>query len=182
MKSVRASQIVDAFIELVAAHGLEHVSLDDVATKAGVKRAALRHFVGNREDLIDAAITEITRRAVEDLGEATAFTGLMNRLFSHQRIRQYSAESYAWNALLPEATRSVRSRRIVKQGWERLITAIADALRRDHPQATEADIRDTAYAIACLAEQNWIFQEVGLPRARSAAAKSAALTLAAQLP
>ena len=67
LQDQREREIVWAFIELVADKGLEHVSLDDVAARAGVQRAALRHFVGNREDLISAAIAKITRRALADI-------------------------------------------------------------------------------------------------------------------
>ena len=182
LKTLRAGQIVDAFIELVAAHGLEHVSLDDVADRAEVKRAALRHFVGNREDLIDAAITEITHRTTADLSETPTITGLINMLFSPRRITEKSVEADAWTALLGEALRSDNARAVVKGSYQRLLTVIADSLRHSHPRATDADIRGTAYAIACLAEQNWNFQLAGLPRARGADAKAAALRLAAQLP
>ena len=67
VRDERRKQIVDSFIELVAVKGLEHVSLDEVAGKAGVQRAALRHFVGNRDELTAAAIIEITLYEMVDL-------------------------------------------------------------------------------------------------------------------
>lgn len=146
-----------------------------------MKRTAVRHFVGNRSQLIAAAVEEIARRAVDDLGTPTAFTTLAVRLFSADRIESLTSVSDAWYALLPEALRSPEGRVVVKGSWDRLMTAISEALRCEYPAATEARIRDAAYVIACLAEQDFTFQQVGFPRARSVAAMKAALAVAEQL-
>jgi len=172
---------VDAFIDLVAANGLGGVSLDEVAARAGVKRTAIRHFVGNRDELIAAAVEEITHRAIEDLGESTSFAKLAARLFSPERIEKLTTAADAWTVLLPEALRSPAGRDLVKKSWDRLMEVIADALRLEHPAATEVRIRDTAYSVACIAEKDFDFQLVGFPRARSKAAMSAALALASRL-
>lgn len=82
---------------------------------------------------------------------------------------------------MPEALRLPEGRAAVKQSWDRLMTAIADALRDQYPDAPEMRLRDVAYSIACLAEQDFSFQRVGYPRARSRAAMKAALVLADQL-
>lgn len=157
------------------------MSLDEVASRAGVKRTAIRHFVGNRDALISAAVEEITRRAIEDLGVSISFTKLAPRLFSAERIKDLTTVADAWTVLLPEALRSSEGRDLVKKSWDRLIEAISTALRLEYPCADELRIRDTAYSIACLAEQDFTFQLVGFPRARSRAAMNAALTLASRL-
>lgn len=177
----RRRQILDAFLDLVAANGLGGVSLDDVASAAGVQRAAIRHFVGNREHLIMAAIEEITTSAVDDLGTPSTFTAFAAALFSPRRVENLTVADDAWNALIPEALRLPGGRELVKASYDRLIAVIADALRRDYPDAPAAGIRDTAYAIACLAEQHFTFQRLGFPRARSGAAMDAAVALAERL-
>lgn len=182
MQDRRREQIIDAFITLVAARGLEGLSLDDVAAAAEVQRTAVRHFVGNRSQLITAAVEEITRRAVDDdLRTPPTFTKLAAQLFSADRIKNLTAEADAWQALLPEALRLPEARAMVKSSWDRLMSAIADALRSEYPGAGEAGIRDTAYVIACLAEQDFTFQLLGYPRARSTAALNAALRVAEHL-
>lgn len=181
IQDLRKEQIVAAFIDLVAANGLGGVSLDEVAVRAGVKRTAIRHFVGNRDELITAAVEEITNRAIEDLGESTSFTRLAARLFSPERIMNLTAAADAWIVLLPEALRLPEGRHLVKSSWDQLMESISAALRLEFPGATEVRIRDTAYSVACLAEQDFVFQLVGFPRARSKAAMNAALALASRL-
>ncbi|MGV0994309.1 MAG: TetR/AcrR family transcriptional regulator [Mycobacterium sp.] len=181
----RKRQIVDAFIDLVADRGLEHVTLDDVAMAAGVQRAALRHFVGNREQLIDAAVIELCRRyeltVRATVGESPSITALINILFSDDWTRDNSAEDAAFEVLLAEAVRQPDTRGAIKTAYEMLLDEIASALRRGHPDAPIARIRDTAYVIACLVEQNTTFQQLGYPRARQAAARTAALLVVSDL-
>lgn len=174
----RQRQIVDAFIELVAISGLEHVSLDDVASKAGVQRAALRHFVGNRDELVRAAITEITRLALLDLQTPLPFDEVVTMLFNPARMHSFDVVTRAWHELMPEAMRSSDTRAVIRKCYDQLLALIAHALRDEYPRAAPADITDTAYAIACMAEHNYTFQRIGYPRTRCKGLKESALALA----
>lgn len=181
LKDQRRREIVRAFIELVATHGLEHVSLDDVAADAGIQRAALRHFVGNRDQLIEAAIVEITRLALAGLEVQLGLAEVIAMLFDPGRMKSIDAADRAWGELMPEAMRSPDTRAVIKECYDGLIALISHALRRQHPTATRAHITDTAYAIACMAEQNYPFQRLGYPQARCKGLKEAALALADRL-
>lgn len=177
----RKREIVWAFIELVADKGLEHISLDDVAAAAGVQRAALRHFVGNREDLVSAAIAKITRRALADTGTRLSFSEVVGMLFDPGRMENADVLDRAWGELLPEAMRSPATRTIVRESYDKLVSLIARTLRQQYPKASRSQIADTAYAIACMAEQNYIFQRVGYPKARCKGLKESALALSDRL-
>jgi len=181
LKDQRRREIVDAFIELVAARGLEHVSLDDVAADSGVQRAALRHFVGNRDDLVAAAITEITRLALAGLKVRRTFPEAIAMLFDPGRMKSFDVADRAWSELMPEAMRSPDTRAVIKECYDELIALISHALRQQHPTATRSHITDTAYAIACMAEHNYLFQRLGYPQARCKGLKEAALALAERL-
>ncbi len=177
----RRAEIVDAFIRLVAANGLEGVTLDDVASEAGVKRAAARHFVGNRPELIAAAVEELTRRyrttVEEAVGTAPSIERLIDALFGRVWVHDLSDVSHAFDALMQEAARHDPTRVLVKQAYEVLLEEIDQALERSRPSMSAAERRDTAYGIACLAEHNVLMQELGFPAARSAAAKRSAWAL-----
>ena len=177
----RRREILNAFIELVAENGLEHVSLDAVATAVGIQRAALRHFVGNRDDLTTAAISEITRLALSDLQIELTLDEVVTMLFNPKRMDSLDVAARAWWELMPEAMRSADTRAVIKECYDQLNAVIANALREAYPHATKARIADTAYAIACMAEYNYVFQNLGYPRARSTGAKDAALALAERL-
>lgn len=181
LQDERRREILWAFIELVADRGLEHVSLDDVATAAGVQRAALRHFVGNRDDLISGAIAKITRRALADIEARPSFAEVIGMLFDPNRMRTFDVSDRAWGELMPEAMRSPEARAVIKESYDKLIALISDSLRQQHPTASRSHIADTAYAIACMAEHNYTFQRLGYPQARCKGLKDAALALADRL-
>lgn len=177
----RRSEIVDAFIRLVAERGLEGVTLDDVASEAGVQRAAARHFVGNRPELIAAAVEELTRRyrsTVEAaVGEAPGIERLIDALFGRVWVHDLSDVSHAFDVLMQEAARHEPTRLLVKQAYEVLLGEVDQALERSRPSMSAAERRDAAYAIACLAEHNALMQQLGFPAARSSAAKRCAWEL-----
>lgn len=165
----------------MAVHGLEGVTLDDVASEAGVKRAAARHFVGNRPELIAAAVEELTRRyrttVEEAVGEAPSIERLIDALFGRVWVHDLSDVGHAFDALMQEAARHEPTRVLVKQAYEVLLDEIDKALERSRPSMSAAGRRDAAYAIACLAEHNALMQQLGFPAARSAAAKQCARAL-----
>jgi AcrR family transcriptional regulator len=177
----RRAEIVDAFIRLVAAHGLESVTLDDVASEAGVKRAAARHFVGNRPELIAAAVEELTHRyratVEEAVGEAPSIERLIDALFGRVWVHDLSDVSHAFDAVMQEAARHEPTRVLVRQAYEVLLDEIDQALERSRPAMSAAERRDVAYAIVCLAEHNALMQQLGFPAARSTSAKRCARAL-----
>lgn len=174
----RRAAIVDAFIRLVAERGLEGVTLDDVASEAGVQRAAARHFVGNRPELIAAAVGELTRRyrstIEEAVGVAPSIERLIDALFGRVWIYDLGDVSHAFDVLMQEAARHEPTKALVKQAYEVLLGEIDEALQRSRPSMSVVERRDAAYAIACLAEHNALMQQLGFPAARSIAAKRSA--------
>jgi AcrR family transcriptional regulator len=51
----RRRQIVDATIQTIATHGITGASLERIAAGAGMSRGHVRHFAGNREELLREA-------------------------------------------------------------------------------------------------------------------------------
>lgn len=186
MSVERQRQILAAFIDLVAERGLERVSLDDVAKAAGVQRSGLHHFVGTREQLIVAAVDELVRRyensaAQMGVGQSPPIGELITLLFSDELTLDQPVETAAFNALLTEAIRRPAARGAVIKGYDMLLDQLTSALRREFPAAPTARIRDTAYLVLCLVEQNTTLQQLGYPRARHLAARNAARGLVADL-
>ncbi len=182
----RRRQIVSAFIDLVAERGLERVTLADVAEAAGVQRAQLRHFIGNREDLVLAAVDELARRyevsaAEMYVSEEPTIDQLISLLFSDELVYDQPVETAAFDALLAEAVLRPAGRGAVIKGYDMLLGQLASALRREYPGAPIARIRDVAYVVLCLVEQNTLLQGLGYPRVRQLAAANAARRQVARL-
>jgi AcrR family transcriptional regulator len=64
-------RILDAALDAAAASGLRHLTLDDVARRAGVGRVTVYRRFGDRQGLIEALGVREARRCIEILDEAT---------------------------------------------------------------------------------------------------------------
>jgi AcrR family transcriptional regulator len=59
----RKEQILDAFERCVVLEGIQGVTLEKVAKEAGLPRSLVRHFVGNRDDMVAAVFDRFALRA-----------------------------------------------------------------------------------------------------------------------
>lgn len=69
-----SERILDAALELVAASGLRHLTMDDVAARAGVGRMTVYRRFGDRERLIDSLAIRESRRCLAEI-DATVDPG-----------------------------------------------------------------------------------------------------------
>jgi TetR/AcrR family transcriptional regulator, repressor for uid operon len=65
-----AKRILDAALALAAASGLKHLTMDDVARRAGVGRMTVYRRFGSRESLIDALSIREARRCLAAIAAA----------------------------------------------------------------------------------------------------------------
>jgi AcrR family transcriptional regulator len=181
----RRTHLIESFIRLVGVRGLDSVTLDDVAAESGIARANIRHFVGNRQDLVKASVGHLAARyevaARTALGPAPSVDALLAVLFGPTWVTDQADADLAFDALLVEASVIPDLAGAFRRVYEVLVEEIERALRVEYPRAPAGRRRDTAYAIACLAEHNVDLQRLGFPAARSAGARAAAATLAGSL-
>ena len=67
----RAKQIINAFATCILKYGLHDSSLERIAEEAGVKRSIIRHYIGNRNEVLKALVDRITCRYIQELVAAT---------------------------------------------------------------------------------------------------------------
>ena len=65
-----STRILDATLELAAASGLRHLTMDDVAVRAGVGRMTVYRRFHDRQGLVDALNARETRRCLAELDAA----------------------------------------------------------------------------------------------------------------
>ncbi len=89
-KTERTEDILNAFERCAARFGIEGATLERVAAEAGLQRSLLRHYVGNRDDLINAMLERFLARSerevdnlFESLPATNRATALINRLFDY---------------------------------------------------------------------------------------------------
>ena len=136
----RRQQIVDAFIRLLAEKGLEATSLDDVASTAGLQRTAIRHYVGNREALIETTLEQLASQYAAQLETATerGLDAVLDKLFEPLFSGDDAEADYAFDALVGQALRSDRLREILHEFYESCEKLIARQIRNANPALSAA--------------------------------------------
>ena len=68
-KIERTEEILEAYERCVVRFGVEGATLQRVADECGLARPLLHHYVGNREDLLEALVGRFTARSEADDAE-----------------------------------------------------------------------------------------------------------------
>jgi AcrR family transcriptional regulator len=166
---MRTDQLVSTFIALIAAKGLEATSLNDVAEASGVSRTAIRHFVGNRENLIAAAVSSLTasysKAIIDAVGQHPKPTDLVKVLFSPSWSDATTSEPQAFDALLHEASRDAGLSALIRHAYQTLMDLIVTSLRaHSEVRRANSELEAAAYVILCLAEHNATMRAIGFDK------------------
>ncbi len=142
LSAERTEQILDAFERSVIKHGIEASSLEKVAQEAGVKRPIIRHYIGNREQLILALAERVVGRfkleaytMIEDLGDTDRLEKLILKLTTEHR--DDVADSVLIYENLVHVGMQLEPIRVMIASWtEEFISIIENELRADYPNAS----------------------------------------------
>ncbi|MFC3119784.1 TetR/AcrR family transcriptional regulator [Jhaorihella thermophila] len=184
LKDQRSGQILDAYLTCVARFGLEGATQERIAAEAGVKRPLLRHYLGNREDMIAALATHVIAafaEVTEALEAHFAATGtpaeLIDALFA-------SGDGHdprlmlAWQALATAAQNDPDLSRKLTQSYAEFLAVIETVLARAHPGAPPDRIRAAAHGITACIQTIDALEPIAPPATWRTDLKAAALTLA----
>ncbi|MEM6470579.1 MAG: TetR/AcrR family transcriptional regulator [Planctomycetota bacterium] len=183
----RTREILDAFERCVARHGLEASSLELVAEEAGMKRSILRHYVGNRGQLIVALAERVIQKYqafFEDHLAASSRLAPIGQLMGYffPKVSASSPESIlVIESLIAEGSRNEVVRRQMQDYVDWLVTRCAELLRIEYPGATKKKCWDVSYGLVCLCFNQESLTPLQLPRKYAKAAKLSAEILIASL-
>ena len=185
----RREQILEAFERCLVERGLEATTLEAVAAEAGVQRAAIRHFVGNRDELIAASVDHLTAkygggfaRALPSLPRGAArIDALLDHLFLGGFLSDLPREGRVLDALFAASAQEPEARRALRRMYGAFEKLLVGELSAAYPRADAARARGIAYALVCLSEENAGLQELGFPRSRARDARAAARLLVESL-
>ncbi|MBD8044596.1 TetR family transcriptional regulator [Arthrobacter sp. Sa2BUA2] len=190
----RRRQILEAAIRSLAANGLAGTSLDRIAEEAGMARGHIRHFAGNRDDILTAAAVLFYFGEVPDTdtdapeisnatsflpGEANTITGALDYLFGV--FAESDAENTVSLALVDAARTNPRIHAIVLRAYTGSQNDLASLLAKAHPEATPAACRNVAYGILTIALGNVFMADIEVSAQRTAVARQSAELLVTTL-
>lgn len=62
LADVRTEEFLDAFMRCVARYGLDGSTLEKISDEAGAARPMLRHYLGNRDQMVDALFQHVLKK------------------------------------------------------------------------------------------------------------------------
>ncbi len=133
------ARIVKATSALVGERGTGEIALDDVRAAANVSKSQLYHYFADRDDLVRAAVQDITD-TVLDL-QADLFTALDTRAGFERwadalvdlQVQRHARGGCPIGSLAGQlAEHDDRARRLLADGMDRWEAPIRDGLRRMH--------------------------------------------------
>jgi AcrR family transcriptional regulator len=188
LKQERTDQILAAFARCVAEHGLAGATLERIAEYAGLGRPAIRHNIGNREAVIEAALLQLAARhkasyaALADaLPDRDRVDALLRYLFTGPFSGPVDEEDAIIDELFAVRHREPRVAALLEDTYRDLQSTVTTELLRDHGEAGRARCASVAYLIMALAFGHSTFSGLGVGARRGTLALREARSIVATL-
>ncbi|MGZ0173603.1 MAG: TetR/AcrR family transcriptional regulator [Planctomycetales bacterium] len=187
LTEVRTSEILDAFEHCVARYGLEGSSLERVADEANMKRSILRHYIGNRDDLVNALAERVVtnfRTGLQAFFTDTAKRDRIGRVLAFLFPKQPSGSTESIlvvEALIAAGDRYPNVRQLMLAYVEDLIQQIAKELAAAYPAATNQRRWAVAYGLVSICFNQESLAPLEVPGKYLKAARSSARILVQSL-
>lgn len=184
LSAERSEQILDAFSRCVARSGLDATSLEDVAGEAGVRRSIIRHYIGNRDDLVAAFLDRLGARLQQQNDDMRAWFianpgvgSLPHYLFWDAPDDELPVLESVFSAARRNPAIAVRL-----ENWlQGFADALGGVLRASFPEADQEDITTVAHGLAAIYNNHQSMLTLGAPPRYRAMALAAAEVLIASL-
>ena len=137
---VRRQEILDAAARCVSAYGLEGTTLQRIADEAGITRSNLAHFIGSRDEIVDAAFTQGIQNFVVDMKARVAGLAPPERLPAFiESLLDNPAEvprsAAKLNALSAAAEHDEHARDVLSEGLRDVDAWVREMIEDRYPRA-----------------------------------------------
>lgn len=150
----RRSQIIAAAKRTIAVYGLSGATQERISAEAGLSRPHIRHYVGNRDDLIDQVWSATMDRYLAGIRDAVGamdrlgVDGVLDYLFGPELDRDQ--DSMVIEAFFNEAQHDLRVRELAYRSYRQLEEALARCVNTALAELEPAKADGIAYALLCL--------------------------------
>ena len=181
MDEQRRAQILASLELCIVEQGLAKTSLNDVAARAGLARPLVRHFVGNRDSMVELLFQSLIDRGEAQL-EALASEDnppnldhmldlLFGGLFSNSASNVVVSELWS----LARNSNDIQAR--LRSLYERIFDLLIDGMKAEGYGKSRQERRDTAFCIVSMAYGHASFREIDLSSKKVSAPRRAANTI-----
>jgi AcrR family transcriptional regulator len=182
--SERTEQILEAAIRTIAKYGYAQTTLDRIAEESGLARGHIRHYLGNRQDILRKA----ARAYYSSNGDresflppsATTVKKAIDFLFSAEFIGTTEEHALVFGFIEAARSDSVISDMLIEVylGAER---EFVELLRAEHPKVPAARLKSMAFAVVSMAIHNIFLHDISVTVNSTRLAKSSAKLVVAEL-
>lgn len=187
LKDERSHEILDAYLTCVARFGLEGATQARIAEEAGVKRPLLRHYLGNKDEMITALAEYVVSgfsASLNGLRQALPDTAipsdLVDALFSEDSGTDPRL-MLAYQALVTAVPDCPELRQDLMDSLTEFFDVVEAILRRAAPSASAANIRAVTQGISAIFVSMDALTPLNPPEAWRSELKLAASLLASVL-
>ena len=171
--AVRRAEIVDAVQRCIVRKGLAATTMADVAREAGMQRSAISHFLGNRDDVVTAAIErscdyyiELVETVASEHPPERRAQALVEELIGGKRATPDAMVLF--DEIVALAHHDEQARKEVERAYGVLARELRAALQARYPDASSQDRTAVAHALALLIDNEERFRVLGLSDSRAA--------------
>jgi len=184
MASERTQQIIDATIRTIAKHGYAETTLDRIAQESGLARGHVRHYVGNRQNLIREAIKSYYFHDYDSgafwPGAITTVQQAVDYLFSNDFVGTREENKLIFGFI--EAARTDQEisdiMLSVYMGAEK---DLARLLKKEHPEISSSHLNKIAFGVVSIAIHNVFLLDISAQAKTTSLAKSSAQLIISSL-
>jgi len=187
LKTQRSEEILNAYMTCVARFGLEGATQERIAEEAGVKRPLLRHYLGNRDQMIEALNEHV-------VGTFNALTGELDQVLqyietSDQLVEVLFASDGAidprlmtvWQSLTTSVGDYPSLAQPLLETMVRFLAVLEETFKRTCPDADAERIRAVAQGVSSIFVSFDSLSPLKPPETWRDELKSAALLLTSSL-
>jgi AcrR family transcriptional regulator len=153
MAKQRQKEILDAFETCILKHGIPGTSLALLAEQAQVKRSILRHYIGNRDQIIERlgdrwfdSYAGQWQQILLALPSTNRLEALFDVLFS-KRDRTYARHIIIGEALFVEGKRLPGLKQRLQRSIKQFIDSLSQEIERQFPHTNAQDRNAMAHGI-----------------------------------
>ena len=136
---LRELAILDAAERQLTDHGLEHMTVETIATAAGIARGALYFYFGSKNDVLTALVERTAASAVSEIELAEASAPTDPRQALRQALQHLAHQWHEHGAIMRMAVELSPTVTGIDQCWQSAITAAARATRQTMIRAGTPD-------------------------------------------
>ncbi len=151
----RKPQIIAAAKRAITKYGIDGATQERIAEEAGMTRPHIRHYLGNRDELLDAVWDATVGGYLEAVEEATSVTGppdrvadALQRLLSTSFV--YEEDDAVILAYIYESRDDEQVRARTRDTYARVEEMIARLVRSAAPELSETDVAERAHALSAM--------------------------------